>query len=154
MKNVKLFMLIFALILAFALSACSSNACTNHIDANNDQKCDTCGATVEAPACTNHTDANNDQKCDTCGATVEAPACTNHIDANGDFKCEFCKVLLVKDEDIITIEEALALCGESGNITEERYFIRANILTVTNAQYGSMIISDGTGEISVYGTYS
>ena len=54
----------------------------------------------------------------------------------------------------ITIAEALELCGESGNITKERYYIRATVKSITNAQYGSMIIYDATGEISVYGTYS
>ena len=54
----------------------------------------------------------------------------------------------------ITIAEALELCGEPGNITEERYYIRATIKTVKNAQYGQMVIEDETGEIAVYGTYS
>ncbi len=54
----------------------------------------------------------------------------------------------------ITIAEALEKCGESGNVTEERYYIRGIIKTVTNAQYGAMVISDDTGEIAVYGTYS
>ena len=55
---------------------------------------------------------------------------------------------------VITIAQAIELCGEEGNITEERYYIRGTIDTVTNAQYGAMIISDETGSISVYGTYS
>ena len=55
---------------------------------------------------------------------------------------------------IITIAEALALCGEPGDITTERYYIKATIKSVTNAEYGSMVIADATGEISVYGTYS
>lgn len=54
----------------------------------------------------------------------------------------------------ITIAEALELCGEPGNITEERYYIRATVKSITNPQYGQMIITDGTNEISVYGTYS
>lgn len=54
----------------------------------------------------------------------------------------------------ITVAEALELCGEEGNITEERYYIRATVKTVVNAQYGQMIIEDATGSISVYGTYS
>ena len=58
------------------------------------------------------------------------------------------------DVDLITIAEALELCGESGNVTEERYYIRATIKTISNPQYGSMVITDQTGEISVYGTYS
>ena len=54
----------------------------------------------------------------------------------------------------ITIAEALALCGNPGDKTTERYYIRALIKTVTNAEYGTMVIYDETGEISVYGTYS
>lgn len=54
----------------------------------------------------------------------------------------------------ITIAEALELCGEPGNITTERYYIRGIVETVTNGQYGAMVISDDTGSIPVYGTYS
>ncbi len=57
------------------------------------------------------------------------------------------------DYSTITIAEALELCGEPGNITTERYYIRATIKSITNPQYGNMIIYDETGEISVYGTY-
>ncbi|MBE6660454.1 MAG: hypothetical protein E7605_03525 [Ruminococcaceae bacterium] len=56
--------------------------------------------------------------------------------------------------ETITIAQALELCGEVGNITTERYYIRAKIKTIVNAAYGQMIIEDETGEISVYGTYS
>ena len=54
----------------------------------------------------------------------------------------------------ITIAEALELCGAEGNITTERYYIRATVVSITNAAYGAMIIADETGEIPVYGTYS
>ena len=56
--------------------------------------------------------------------------------------------------ETITIAQALELCGEPGNITTERYYIRATVKTVTNAAYGQMIIEDETGSIEVYGTYS
>jgi len=55
---------------------------------------------------------------------------------------------------VITIAQALELCGEEGNITTERYYIRATVVSITNAAYGAMVIADETGEISVYGTYS
>ncbi len=55
---------------------------------------------------------------------------------------------------IITIAEALELCGEEGNITTERYYIRATVESILNAAYGQMIITDATGSIEVYGTYS
>ncbi len=56
--------------------------------------------------------------------------------------------------DTITIEKALELCGSEGNVTTERYYIRGTVVSVTNAQYGAMVIKDETGSISVYGTYS
>ncbi len=56
--------------------------------------------------------------------------------------------------DIITIEEALQLCGEPGNLTAERYYLKGTIVSVDNPQYGAMTIKDETGEICVYGTYS
>ncbi len=55
---------------------------------------------------------------------------------------------------VLTVAEALELCGEPGNLTTERYYIRATVKSVTNPQYGAMVIYDETGEISVYGTYS
>ena len=56
--------------------------------------------------------------------------------------------------ETITITEALELCGEPGTITEERYYIRATVKSIDNAQYGAMTIEDETGSIYVYGTYS
>ena len=56
--------------------------------------------------------------------------------------------------DVITIAQALELCGEPGNITTERYYIRGIIQTVKNGSYGQMVIADETGSIDVYGTYS
>lgn len=56
------------------------------------------------------------------------------------------------DQSLITIERALELCGEEGNVTEERYYIKAKIDSIDNAQYGQMTISDDTGSISVYRT--
>ncbi len=54
--------------------------------------------------------------------------------------------------NVITIAEALEKCGEPGNITTERYYIRGIIQTVKNASYGQMVIADETGTIDVYGT--
>lgn len=56
--------------------------------------------------------------------------------------------------EIITVAKALELCGEPGNITTERYYIRVVIDNVLNANYGEMTVSDETGTIYVYGAYS
>ena len=45
--------------------------------------------------------------------------------------------------DVITIARALELCGEEGNVTTERYYIRASVESITNPAYGAMIITDG-----------
>ena len=55
---------------------------------------------------------------------------------------------------VITIAEALELCGEPGNITTERYYIRAIVDSILNPTYGQMRIKDETGTIDVYGTWS
>lgn len=56
--------------------------------------------------------------------------------------------------DTITIAEAIEICKANDEPTVERYYIQGVIDTVTNAEYGGMEISDETGSISVYGTYS
>lgn len=55
---------------------------------------------------------------------------------------------------VITIAEALELCGEPGNITTERYYIRGTVESMVNIAYGNMVVTDETGSITVYGTYS
>ena len=54
--------------------------------------------------------------------------------------------------EVISIEKALELCGEPGNVTTERYYIRGAIESITNPAFGAMIITDGTYSISVYNT--
>lgn len=54
--------------------------------------------------------------------------------------------------DVISIAQALELCGESGNVTTERYYIRGTVKEITNPAYGAMVITDGTDSISVYNT--
>ncbi len=54
----------------------------------------------------------------------------------------------------LTIAELLALPLTDGELTEGRYYVRGTVESVTNAQYGAMVITDETGSISVYGSYS
>lgn len=58
-----------------------------------------------------------------------------------------------EEYDIITIEEAIALCT-SETPTEERYYLKGTITEISNFTYGEMTIEDDTGSIYVYGTYS
>ena len=41
-----------------------------------------------------------------------------------------------------------------GSATTERYYVRAKIKSIDDADYGAMTIEDSTGTLSVYGTYS
>lgn len=41
-----------------------------------------------------------------------------------------------------------------GSVTTERYYVKAEIKSIDNANYGAMTIEDPTGTLSVYGTYS
>ncbi len=56
--------------------------------------------------------------------------------------------------DVITLAQAIEICKKSSQPTAERYYIHATVKSITNAQYGAMIITDGTDELEVYGTYS
>ncbi len=57
--------------------------------------------------------------------------------------------------DLITVARALELCGEeAGEPTAERYYIKATVVSIDNPTYGQMTISDETGSIPVWGTYS
>ena len=53
--------------------------------------------------------------------------------------------------EVISIAKALELCGEPGNITTEKYYIRATIESIANPAYGQMVITDGDNSIPVYG---
>ena len=56
--------------------------CTEHVDANADYICDTCGAELEKPACTEHIDGNNDYICDNCEAQLERPTVDTFVETN------------------------------------------------------------------------
>lgn len=53
--------------------------------------------------------------------------------------------------DVITVEEALKIAEGAAEPTSERYYVMGVITNVSNPAYGEMYISDGTGEIYVYG---
>ena len=136
--------------------------CTTHTDDNADEVCDVCDEELPHLTCK---DESGDGKCDKCSK------CLTHKDANADEKCDNCEIPLghTKDEaldgvcdvcgkeiDVITIAEALEIASklESKVETTERYYIKATIKSVTNSLYGALILTDDTGTISVYGTYS
>lgn len=57
--------------------------------------------------------------------------------------------------EIITIAEAIAICEQTGTTqTTEKYYIRGTVDEIWNETYGNMNISDETGTIKIYGSYS
>ena len=99
----KLLILLLVLCLAvpvIALTACGDDeeptpapapapgpACT-HVDANDDSKCDLCGAEF-SDKCDIHVDKNDDGKCDNEGCDADfTDGCDVHVDKNDDGKCD------------------------------------------------------------------
>ena len=56
--------------------------------------------------------------------------------------------------DLKTIAELKTLAAGLTETSAERYYVAATIDKVTDPSFGEMIISDETGTIDVYGTYS
>ena len=81
------------------------------------------------------------------GDEPETPPCPHELVLDG--YCYDCLSIVT-----LTIEEAIEICNQYPDGTEERYYIRATIKTLSNPQYGEMYIADETGELYVYGTYS
>lgn len=80
-------------------------------------------------------------------STPSAPSSKPSTDENNSSKNE-------DDRKIYTIAELIAMMPSDGSVTTERYYVRATIKSIDNADYGSMTIEDSTGTLSVYGTYS
>ena len=153
----------FSKILALCLIALLTIAAFVACD-NGDKNEQTTDQSTEAPTenTTDSTDAPTTEE-PTTEPTTDAPTTEDVTTAPGEDTTEPETETTTEEETtapeedeikVITIAEALELCGEEGNITEERYYIRATVKTIVNANYGQMIITDATGEISVYGTYS
>lgn len=135
MKKTRLLILLLVFALTFtALVACKKDNGEN---------------TPTPPAvCDEHVDLTEDGICDFCGQEMPI-VCDTHKDTALDGTCDVCN----EAYSTVTVAKALELCGEPGNITEERYYIRATVKTVSNVSYGEMYIEDESGEIYVYGTY-
>ncbi len=127
------------LLLVFAVAFTTLVACKQHN-----------GEDTPPPAavCDEHVDLTKDGICDICQTTIPV-SCDTHKDAALDGSCDICS----QTYSTVTVAKALELCGKPGNITEERYYVRATVKTVSNVSYGEMYIEDETGEIYVYGTY-
>ena len=112
----------------FALTACGEtpDECTEHTDANGDEKCDTCGADVPAEdECTEHIDADGDYLCDECGAAVipKAPAQVDVTftvkDDEGDVLAGITVILANEENDEYNVTTAAS--DAEGKITAKVY---------------------------------
>jgi hypothetical protein len=68
----------------------------------------------------------------------------------------FAKWEAVYEKNEVSIAEALEIASNlaDGEKTEIRYTINGTITSISNPQYGAMIVEDETGSIEVYGSYS
>ncbi|MBQ9161659.1 MAG: hypothetical protein IJX74_00135 [Clostridia bacterium] len=141
----KLSLLLLLLLVAVALIACDSS-----LNSGNETTASTTDSTSETTEVTTET---------TTESMTEAGSCGGEIIMTDTTEAETAETTEAETTDsaeinVISIAEALELCGDVGNVTTERYYIRGIILSVDNATYGQMTIQDATGTISVYGTYS
>lgn len=83
----------------------------------------------------------------TTPSTPSAPSSKPSTDENNSSKNE-------DEKKIYTIAELIAMMPSDGSATKERYYVKATIKSIDNADYGSMTIEDPTGTLYVYGTYS
>ena len=181
MKNTKLLILLLALAMVVTVFAgCDYIPCFKHFDLNGDTLCDLCGNAVEqSTLCDAHVDNNGDNFCDICEAKLaqipDFNVCDDHVDDNGDKLCDKCEAdmnpivdcethvdsaidgycdICNSAYETINVAKALELCGQPGDISAERYYVRATVSSIKNGTYGEMYLIDETGEIYVYGTYS
>ena len=154
MKLSKILALLLAIVMLLSVAACDQFSGTNGDETTPATNETTENKGGETTSETNETSATKDDE-----TTLE----TNETSADEDDETTPATNETSSEEDtsageediqVITIAEALKLCANPGDITTERYYIRATIKTISNAEYGSMVIYDATGEIPVYGTWS
>lgn len=82
-------------------------------------------------------------------------------DLNKSLKWDFDKdiassntTIYAKWAKILTCLEATQMCEPENFTSTERFYIRGIVDAITNPTYGEMTISDDTGSLYVYGTYS
>lgn len=75
-------------------------------------------------------------------STPSAPSSKPSTDENNSSKNE-------DEKKIYTIAELIAMMPSDGSATTERYYVRATIKSIDNADYGAMTIEDSTGTLSV-----
>ena len=81
--------------------------------------------------------------------------CTHTDGSDDNVLCDECGENIWASYSPITIEQATIICNQTeGAPTTERYYIAAKIDSVKNPAYGQMTVSDATGTIDVYGSYS
>ncbi len=146
-----------AVTLLVALLALSTAACTGDGNDPADTTADTATESVTETSTESAGDTTTDETTadttdETVGDTTDETGGDTARETETDAESEAQPT--TPDYDIISIAEALELCGEPGNLTTERYYIRGTIVSIDNPAYGAMTIKDETGTISVYGTYS
>ena len=83
----------------------------------------------------------------------------DHADTDGDFLCDAdgCDELAAPAPgSVLTIEQAIKLgkLFASNTYTTGKYFVTGTIKNIYNTTYGNMYLTDGTNELTIYGTYS
>lgn len=148
MKRKKYKLLVLSTLLVANLFACNNSK--NHVSASTPSS----NGTSEAPSSeisniSSESSSLSNQSSEAISSNVSSEVSSN-VSSNVSSSAS------IKDDyECITIEEAIALAKEAGSSgTSKKYYVYGTIKAITNTIYGEMIISDGTKELSIYGTYS
>lgn len=123
-----------------------STQCSEHIDSNDDKKCDACGI------CITHIDSDDaDKKCDACGT------CVTHVDSNdADKKCDACGICVThvdSDDDDDKKCDVCVECVEHID-TNSNFFCDVCNECVGHVYSNSDIACDNCGALNITGEYS
>ena len=104
-----------------------SQACTEHIDDDNNAKCDKCGADVEKKPCIEHIDDDYDDLCDECGESMLPPVVTVNytvtVKKDDGTAVGGVKIVLMSDGKVVT-EAATNESGvANGTVAQGEYLL-------------------------------
>jgi len=131
--------------------------CTEHVDLDEDNRCDICGTTVITP-CSVHTDLDSDLKCDICHEQLEKRF---HINDDGNDFCDRCGARLIESINGIYLLESRTANGydTSDEVYAEYLELCDNVVkwykidyTKTDINEGSYMYNDGNVNMT-FGIY-
>lgn len=156
MNTKKLLSIVLVICMLLAVASCTTETPETSGDTGSGTESIVSGDTSSAADESGDTSSETSTAADESGDTSDESSSTSE-DSNDTSSTEQNPPPTPPSKDeTITVKQAIDIANKlsDGEITEKRYFLRAKVVKISNPNYGEMTISDGTGEIYVYGSYS